>query len=107
MHAAALAAVGLSDWSYGAVEVAPAGLGAAIDGLRTGGWRGVNVTIPHKAAACAQVDMRTAEVGAIGALNTIVVEGTRLVGHNTDAPGFLDAAGDVRGRRCAVLGAGG
>jgi shikimate dehydrogenase len=107
MHTAALRAVGLTDWTYELLPTPPEQLPGRIAALRDGGWRGVNVTIPHKQAARGLVDGVTAEVETIGALNTIVVDGARLFGHNTDAPGFLDAAGDVRGLHCAVLGAGG
>jgi shikimate dehydrogenase len=108
MHRAALDAQGLSAWTYDAIDVEPAGLLGALAALRDPTWRGVNVTIPHKEAAAAALDQLAAEAAAIGAVNTVVVEGGRhLVGHNTDAPGFLDAAGEVRGLRCAVLGAGG
>jgi shikimate dehydrogenase len=107
MQSAALAAVGLGDWTYEAIAVEPTGLAAALERLRAPEWRGANVTIPHKEAACAMMDALAGDAREIGAVNTIVVEGGRLVGHNTDAGGFLDVAGDVRGQTCAVLGAGG
>jgi shikimate dehydrogenase len=106
MQTAALRAVGL-DWTYEAIEVAPEGFAAAFDQLRNPDWRGANVTIPHKAVAWQRCDARRVDAAAIGAVNTIVVENGQLVGHNTDAPGFLDVAGDVRSSVCAVLGAGG
>jgi shikimate dehydrogenase len=107
MQAAALRAVGLPDWTYEIREVAPEGLTGAIEELRVPPWRGANVTVPHKEAACRAVDVLTAEAQAIGAVNTIVADAGRLVGHNTDGGGFLDAVGDVRGAICAVLGSGG
>jgi shikimate dehydrogenase len=107
MQLAALAAAGLADWTYDAVEVAPADFAAALERLRAIPWRGANVTIPHKEAAAAVADTLTDDARAMGAVNTIVCDNGRLSGHNTDASGFLDAAGDVRGATCAVLGAGG
>ena len=107
MQAAALAALGLEGWSYEPLAVPPEGLATALAALRAPPWRGANVTLPHKPAAAALMDALAGAAGAIGAVNTIVVEGGRLIGHNTDAAGFLDAVGEVRGLRAAVLGAGG
>src|SRR5262249_43266598 len=106
MQVAALRALGL-DWTYEAIEVPPAGLSAALAALRSADWRGANVTIPHKQAAWKLCDARAGAAESIGAVNAIVNVGARLIGHNTDASGFLDAAGEVRGAVCAVLGAGG
>ena len=104
MQTAALRAVGL-DWTYEAIEIGPEAFTLAK--LREPGWRGANVTIPHKQTAWHLCDTRTVDAAAIGAVNTIVVEKNQLMGHNTDAPGFLDVAGDVKSHVCAVLGAGG
>jgi shikimate dehydrogenase len=104
MQIAALRAVGL-DWTYEAIEVAPEAFSLEI--LRSPEWRGANVTIPHKESAWKQCDRRAGDAKTIGAVNTVVVENGRLIGHNTDAPGFLDVAGDVHDLVCAVLGAGG
>src|SRR5262249_53740173 len=104
MQTAALRAVGL-DWTYEAIEIGPEAFTLAT--LREPGWRGANVTIPHKQTAWHLCDARTVDAAAIGAVNTIVVEKGQLIGHNTDAPGFLDVAGDVKSHVCAVLGAGG
>jgi shikimate dehydrogenase len=84
----------------------------AVRGVRALGFRGVNVTVPHKAAVIPFLDEIAPAARAIGAVNTIVVEaGGRLVGHNTDAGGFLaDLAAqgvEPAGRRALVLGAGG
>jgi shikimate dehydrogenase len=107
MHAAAFAALGLDGWSYEAIEVEPAALGDAIARLRGADWRGANVTIPHKEAALGHLDHIDATAARIGAVNTIVTDQGRLTGYNTDAPGFLDAAGSVEGRVAGILGAGG
>lgn len=112
MHTAALHALGLVGWTYDLLPTAAADLPELWSRLRSeAGWRGVNVTVPHKESARQAVDACVDVADRIGAVNTIVVEasgrGTQLVGHNTDAAGFLAAIGDVSGRRCVVLGAGG
>lgn len=99
IHRAALAALGLQDsFRYDALDVPPAQLGAQLDLLRRGGWRGVNVTHPHKVTALGLLD-DAGPAGRLGAVNTVVVEeGGRLVGHNTDGPGFLRALAAFEGR---------
>jgi shikimate dehydrogenase len=101
------------DVRYRAYETPPAALAAFFAGLRAGDWLGCNVTIPHKRAVLDLVDGVAEEARLIGAVNT-VVKGPdgRLVGHNTDAGGFLralveDAAFDPRGKGAVLLGAGG
>ena len=111
MHNAAFAELGL-DWVYVACEVAPGAVPAAFVGARALGFGGLSVTIPHKAAALAEVDEATAVARAVGAVNTVVPRRDgRLLGENTDGPGFLaslaDEGFDPAGRPCAVLGAGG
>jgi len=111
MHAAALVEAGLTDWSYEARAVPPAELGEAVRQLREPEYAGANVTVPHKAAVMAHLDGLTPVAEAIGAVNTIVKQDGRLIGHNTDAAGFLaDLAGHgvaLAGRTVLVLGAGG
>ena len=111
MHNAAFAELGL-DWVYVACEVAPGSVGAAFAGARALGLGGLSVTIPHKAAALAEVDELTPTARAVGAVNTVVPRGDgRLLGENTDGPGFLASLADEgflpAGRHCAVIGAGG
>lgn len=84
----------------------------AVAGMRALAIRGVNLTIPHKEAACRLVDELDAQAKLIGAINTIVNDGGRLRGLNTDAPGLLkaletDLGVDVGGRRVLLAGAGG
>jgi len=62
---------------------------ALIDSLRAGIITGVNVTIPHKQVILSYLDKLTFTAKSIGAVNTIYLIGNRLVGDNTDAPGFL------------------
>ncbi|KJC61475.1 shikimate dehydrogenase [Bradyrhizobium sp. LTSPM299] len=93
MHEQAAAALG-AHCHYQLIEVAGAGrddLCAMLDGVRRLGFAGVNVTFPYKEAVVDWLDDLAPDARAIGAVNTIVVDGTRLVGHNTDATGFRRA----------------
>lgn len=97
---------------YEAWDTMPADLAATVASLRGDGRIGANVTVPHKEAVAALLDELSAEAAAVGAVNTIVREGRRLVGHNTDVAGFLDAlledgGFDLQDARVCVLGAGG
>jgi len=110
MHRAAFAARSL-DWEYVLLPTPPDQLQAALDGIRRGELAGANVTIPHKSAVMRLLDGVEPAAGAIGAVNTIVLRGDRLIGCNTDVVGFTRALSemniDVSGKPCAVLGAGG
>ena len=106
MMNAAFAELGL-DWRYFHLPLAPERLEAVVRALPASGYRGANVTIPHKLAAHALCDELGAAAGAIGAVNTLTFEDDgRIAGDNTDAGGLLDALGDPAGR-ALVLGAGG
>jgi shikimate dehydrogenase len=107
MMNAAFAALGL-DWRYLKLPVPPERFAETARALPASGYRGANVTIPHKLAAHALADELTPAAAAIGAANTLSFEEGRVVAHNTDAGGLIDALGeDVRGRSALVLGAGG
>lgn len=109
MQNAAFRALGL-DWRYVKLPVPPELFAETVRALPGSGFRGANVTIPHKRAALELADERTPSARAIGAANTLTfLDGGGIEAHNTDAPGFLMAVGedDVRGLRALVLGAGG
>jgi shikimate dehydrogenase len=110
MHNAAFEALGFG-WQYELLPVPPGQLGAALAGLRTDELRGANVTVPYKSAVMTFLDEIDDAAGAIGAVNTITVQGGRWRGHNTDAAGFVRALGEVgleaAGQRALLLGAGG
>lgn len=111
MQNAAFCALGL-DYRYVPCPVAPAALAAAVRGLRALGFAGANLTVPHKERVMPYLDGISREARLIGAVNTLVRRGGRLIGHNTDAGGFLRAFREdtkvaVRGGRFLVLGAGG
>ena len=108
---AAFAEAGL-DWHFVALEVAAGRSDEALDAVRALGLAGLSVTMPHKAAVAAAVDHRTEQAEVLDAVNCVVVEGGRLVGHNTDGDGFLDGLRhdtgfDPAGRSTVVIGAGG
>jgi shikimate dehydrogenase len=91
IHAAALRSAGL-DGEYQLYPVSPdhpVALAALINRLRDGEISGLNVTIPHKQAVIPLLDDLTSSARSIGAVNTIFVKDGKLIGHNTDAPGFL------------------
>jgi shikimate dehydrogenase len=109
MQNAAFAQLGI-DAVYVAMPVEPGRLPEALRGAHALGFRGLNVTVPHKPEAfalCAALDPVAREVGAV---NTLRRHGDGWEGFNTDAPAtlqLLDAAGLVRGGRVLLLGAGG
>jgi shikimate dehydrogenase len=105
MHDAAFAACRI-DARYELADVAPEILPDAVARLRQPDRLGANVTKPHKLAVCELVDELTPEVRRLGAANTIVRAGDRLVARNTDLAA-LAAELPVRPRRAVVLGAGG
>jgi shikimate dehydrogenase len=120
VHNAALKAVGLpapvaqaqvDAWRYEAMEVEPGRLAEAVATIRGADYAGANVTVPHKQAIIPFLDGLTPVAQAIGAVNTLVKQNGRLIGHNTDAAGLLADlyAHDVHlsRRPVLILGAGG
>lgn len=118
IHAAALRACGLQG-TYSLFPIPsedkPA-LQALLTRIRFGEIHGLNVTIPHKQSVIEFMDELTPTAKAIGAVNTIYFRESKLIGDNTDAPGFLsdlkrvmsENQSSVANRKSAiVLGAGG
>ena len=109
IHNAAFDFLGL-DFVYVACKVED--VKGALAGVRAlSNFRGLSVTIPHKIEAMKYVD-EIAEVDrSIGAINTVIHEGDKLIGLGTDGPGALKALADagvaVDGKRVLMLGAGG
>ncbi|PWJ91371.1 shikimate dehydrogenase [Mesorhizobium loti] len=100
------------DGSYQAIDVAPENFADFVKTLQANGYRGGNVTIPHKEAAFALAERRDQAAQEIGAVNTLWFEDGVLWGGNTDAHGFaanLDdhAPGWASEGPAVVLGAGG
>lgn len=113
MHNAALAYMNLN-WRYVPLPVRPEDLPNALKGLNALGFRGVNVTVPHKVNVIPLLDSVSEAAQIVGAVNTIRVERStgKLEGLNTDMTGFLAdlAANKIyvgRSGRVIVLGAGG
>ena len=108
MQNAALEAVGLDGWRYQLLPVPLEMFAATVRALEAAGFRGANVTIPHKRAALEMADEASEAAHAIGAANTLLFDGGRIRAENTDAPGLLEALPvSVAGRTALVLGAGG
>jgi len=117
IQTAALQSCGLEgDYSLFPIHPeAKQGLKDLLDRVRTGELQGLNVTIPHKQNVIEFLDELTPTAEAIGAVNTIYLQGQKLIGDNTDAPGFLSdlerlLATEPRSHgvlKALVLGAGG
>ncbi len=100
------------DWRYLTIEVKPGDLEAAIGGVRAFNMRGINLTIPHKIEVMKYLDEIADDARLIGAVNTVVNEGGKLRGENTDGKGFLRSLKEeyengVKGAKVFLLGAGG
>ncbi|HRE47201.1 MAG TPA: shikimate dehydrogenase [Aggregatilineales bacterium] len=113
MQNAALENLGLN-WRYLPLLVHPEKLPDAVRGLSALGFRGVNVTVPHKVSIIPFLDSITDAVKIVGAVNTVRIDNAtgKLEGLNTDMTGFLAdiAANRVKigsGAKVIVLGAGG
>jgi shikimate dehydrogenase len=107
---AALAAVGLHGWRYQLLPVAPELFDETVRALPRAGFRGANVTIPHKQAALALADSASGSARSIGAANTLLFDSDSgaIDADNTDAPALIAALPwPIEGRTALVLGAGG
>jgi shikimate dehydrogenase len=108
---AALDALGL-EIKYERWPTAPDAIETRVTGLRAPSVLGANVTIPHKETVIPLLDELDDLAKRVGAVNTILNEGARLFGYNTDVEGFLRGLSDVdgttpRGKRVLIAGAGG
>lgn len=95
---------------YVLADVSDAEVAATVAGLRDEDAGGANVTVPHKAAVATLVDELSDSARDADAVNTVVTEDGRLVGHNTDLPATIDVIAELCPtgvRRAVVLGAGG
>ncbi len=110
MHNAAFRSLGL-DWKYVPLPVQSHRVNDALKGLIALGFRGANVTVPHKERVIPFLSEFSQDAAAIGAINTLVVDDDRLLGFNTDWTGFLnhvsESGFDVSGTKALVLGSGG
>ncbi len=110
MHQAAFRALGM-DWTYELLDVSPGDLPEALKAMRQPDVAGANVTIPHKQAVMQHMDAIDPEAVRARAVNTIVRDGDRLVGSNTDIAAIRMAIASVglepQGLKVVILGAGG
>jgi shikimate dehydrogenase len=107
MMNAAFAELGL-DWRYLKLPVPPERFEETVRALPGSGYRGANVTIPHKLAAHDLADELSDAAREIGAVNTLTFgDDGQIRGDNTDAGGLLDALGEPLPPTALVLGAGG
>jgi shikimate dehydrogenase len=107
MHNQALAAVGYNG-IYLAFKVTDPG--SAIKGIKALNFKGVSVTLPHKVAVMQYLDEVDETAARIGAVNTIVNQKGKLMGHNTDCHGAVEALKTkttIQGKSVAIIGAGG
>lgn len=110
IHNTMLEQLGLN-YIYFPVRVPRGETGEWLKAVRQVGFAGFNATMPHKIELLRLVNELSPDAERIGAVNTVVLREGKAVGHNTDGIGFLqslaDAGVSVKGRRAAVLGAGG
>lgn len=110
MHNEAFRQLGL-DYAYLAFDVGTTDLKTAVEGLRTLGVRGFNVTMPDKNLMTQLVDKLTPAAQLTGAVNTVINDHGVLTGHTTDGIGYMlaakDAGFDLTGKKMTLLGAGG
>jgi shikimate dehydrogenase len=100
------------DMQYARFHIRANELRSALRFLRELDFIGVNLTVPHKIAAFAQIDEADESANRAGAVNTISFRDKKLIGSNTDGEGFLRAiraefSVDVRDLRVLIVGAGG
>jgi len=108
MQNAALAAVGLHDWRYLLLPLPLELFAETVRALPAAGFRGVNVTIPHKETALALAGTASVAAREIGAANTLTFEEDgAIAADNTDWTGLLEVLPEPAGKTALVLGAGG
>lgn len=99
------------DYIYLAFDVGVDGMEAAVNGLRTLGVRGFNVTMPGKNIMPSLCDKLTPAAEISGAVNTVVNDNGILTGHTTDGIGYMravqDAGHNIIEKKMTLLGAGG
>ncbi|PIS30253.1 shikimate dehydrogenase [Candidatus Saganbacteria bacterium CG08_land_8_20_14_0_20_45_16] len=111
MHNAAFKELGL-DFEYKLFDVSLNELAQKVKELRGKKFAGFNITIPYKEKVMELIDEVVENAKVIGAVNTIVNDNGKLIGYNTDGPGFVeslrdDAGVNPQGLNAVVLGAGG
>ncbi len=97
--------------TYDLIEIPRAEFAPSFATLKTGGYHGVNVTIPYKELVIPYLDILSPQASAIGAVNTIAFSKGSATGYNTDYDGFLSLLSvnsmETRDKSVALLGSGG
>lgn len=110
MHTTAFQATGV-DAVYLSFDVQPERLGESIQAIRDLEMLGINLSMPHKMEAVKYVDELSQVARLIGAINTIVNQDGKLIGHITDGIGCMESLKqngiEIIGKRMTILGAGG
>lgn len=110
MHNESFDLLGL-DYAYLCFDINEQTLPAAVDGLKTLGVRGFNLTMPNKNLMCGLCDRLSQAAQIAGAVNTVVNDNGILTGYTTDGIGYMraaeDAGYDLIGKKITLLGAGG
>lgn len=99
------------DYAYVAFDVKEEGVKQALEAMRLFDMRGMNVTMPDKVEAAKYMDELSPAAQIIGAVNTIVNEDGKLIGHMTDGEGFVNNLKDhgvfIEGKKLVIAGGGG
>jgi shikimate dehydrogenase len=96
LHRAAYRELGLTGWTYQAIECDEAGLPGLLAGCDAG-WAGLSLTMPLKRAVLPLLDRTEPLAAEVGAANTVILRGGRRHGHNTDVPGMIAALAEACG----------
>lgn len=96
LHRAAYQALGLTGWSYQAIECDEAGLPRLLAGCGPD-WAGLSLTMPLKRAVLSLLDDAGPLVAEVGAANTVRFDAGLRHGHNTDVPGMITAITEAAG----------
>ena len=108
LHCAAYRALGLTGWTYQAIECGEHDLPGLLDSLGPD-WAGLSLTMPLKRAVLPLLDDADDLVAEVGAANTVLLRDGQRLGYNTDVPGIVTAmrqAGVTSGGNVVVLGGG-
>lgn len=99
------------DYAYVAFDVKEEDVKASLDAMRLFNMRGMNVTMPDKVEAARYMDELSPAARIVGAVNTIVNEDGKLIGHMTDGEGFVNNLKDhgvsIVGKKMVIAGGGG
>jgi shikimate dehydrogenase len=108
LHLAGYRALGLTGWTYQAIECDEQGLAGFVDSLGPD-WTGLSLTMPLKRAVLPILDDAERLATDVGAANTVLLRNGKRLGYNTDVPGMVRAlreAGVTSGRGAVILGSG-